>query len=242
MSKPPKIDEKSLKGPDSFQKTGTELLSKLPLDKIPAVPTILVIVGLLLGYLGYHWWSSNEEEKSWKAYHRASKEPEDKRWDALSKFYQDHKGRRSAYFAALTLGDHYFDSAKKASLGNKADEAKADAEKALTWYDNAIKLGGLSESETQLLRVQKGGALELLGKIDEAQAEYLAASNLSSSIGKAYALLCLGRTWEMKKDLNKATEFYGRVATEFDNSQYAIMAKSHLRRLKSPIFSEGTKS
>lgn len=242
MSKPPKIDEKSLKGPDGFQKTGTELLSKLPLERIPAVPTILVIVGCLLGYLGFHWWSNNEEEKSWKAYHKAVKAPEDKRWDAVAQFYEGHKGRRSGYFAALTLGDHYFDAAKKASLASKIDEVKMNAEKALTWYQNALSLGGLAESETQLLRVQKGGALELLEKIDEAQAEYLAASNLSSSVGKAYALLCLGRTWEMKKDLNKASEFYGRVATEFDKSQYAILAKGHLRRLKSPIFAEGTKS
>lgn len=242
MSKPPKIDEKSLKGPDSFQKTGTALLSKLPLDRIPAVPTILVIVGLLLGYLGIQWWSNNAEEKSWKSFHRATKEPEDKRWEALSKFYEGHKGRRSGYFASLTLGDHYFDTAKKAALANKTDEAKAEAEKALTWYQNALNVGGTSEAETQLLRVQKGGALELLGKIDEAQAEYLAASNLSSTVGKPYALLCLGRTWEMKKDLNKASEFYGRVATEFDKSQYAVLAKGHLRRLKSPIFAEGTKS
>ncbi len=242
MSKPPKIDEKSLKGPDGFQKTGTQLLSKLPLDKIPAVPTILVIVGLLLGYLGLQWWSNNEEEKSWKAYHRAMKEPEDKRWEALGKFYDGNKGRRSGYFSALTLGDHYFDAAKKAALANKPDETKTEAEKALAWYQNALKQGRISESETQLLQVQKGGALELLGKLDEAQAEYLQASNLSSSVGKAYALLCLGRTWEMKKNLDKATEFYGRVATEFDKSQYAILAKGHLRRLKSPMFAEGTKS
>jgi len=242
LSHPPKIDRKTLRQPDEFQKKGIEFISRLNLERVPVIPFFLLLGGSLLGYFGYKYWTESTEEKSWLAYHKAVKEPEEKRWDALAKFQSDYASQRSGYFAGVTLADHYFDAAKKANLAAKPDEMKTNAELALGWYEKSLKGKSLSDSEKQLLRVQRGSTFELMGRLDEAQKEYTLASELNSPVGKGYALLSLARIWEMKKDDAKAAEFYGRVATEFSGSQYALLAKGHLRRLKSPIFNEGKKS
>lgn len=240
MSKPPKIDRKSLKQPDEFQKRGTQFLSQIPWEKIPLIRGAIVLVVIGLGYFGYQWWAAGKESQSWTAFHKAMKETDDKRWDALSQFFSQHGSSRAGYFAAVTLADHYFDASKKAA--GKPEDEKKNATSALEWYDKAIKVGGLNAAEEQLLLVQRGGAFEVLGKLDEAQQQYSKASELQSPVGKPIALLSVGRVWELKKDQAKALEFYQRVATEFPDSQYASLAKGHVRRLKSPIFVEGKKS
>lgn len=193
-------------------------------------------------YFGYQWYTQRQNAKGWVALHKAEQEPEDKRWDALAKFYDGYSSHRPGLFAATTLADHYFDLAKKADAGGKADDLKANAEKAAEWYAKAVNHSGLTPNEKQLLIIQKGGALEISGKLDEAQSEYAKASDISTGVATPYALLCLGRVWELKKDQAKAAEIYGKVATEFPETQYGTMAKGHLRRLKSPLFNDAKKS
>jgi len=134
----------------------------------------------------------------------------------------------------VLLADHYFDEAKKELI---SDPNKAPASVGLSseWYGKALSFKGLLPMESQLLRVNRGQALELEKKYDEAMKEFESLAT-SQGDGKPLAMLSMGRIQELKGDKARALEIYEKVSQDFNNTEYGKVAKNHLRRLKGNLF------
>lgn len=237
LSKPPRIDRKSLKNPDEFVAKGRATVDFFFRQRSRFLPVVILAVVLVAGVYGYDYWTNRKLEKGWLEYQVAMKAPVEQRWDKLKTLHNEQKSGRPAFFAAVVLADHYFDEAKKESL---KDGAAPSAVAAVEWYGRAMENPSLLSSEKQLLLVNRGGALEIEKKFDEALGEYQKAADLAGE-GKGLALLNLARIYEIKGDKAKASEIYEKVSMDYMNTEYAKFSKNSLRRLKSPLF-EASKS
>ena len=227
MANPPKIDRKTLRTPDEFVRRGQTTLGFFVNYRNYYLPVIAAAALLIGAYYGYHAWSNRNLDKGWRAYYVASKLPENEKWDRMKMLYQDFRRSRPGVFAAVAIADHYFsDARKEAEKGIEPVSSTLATE----WYAKALEFKGLAEGEKQLLSVNRGATLEMQKKWDEALRDYETAANQSGE-GKGWALLNVGRIWELKNDLAKAKPAYERVTLEFANSEYAKQAKNHLRRM-----------
>ncbi len=261
MSKPPKIDRKTLKQPDKFTTRGRGALEWLVHERMRYLPLLIAVVVLVLGGYGFDWWSNGRMEDAWRSYTTASKATEPQKWDDLKGVANAHKSSRPGVFASVALADHFFSEAKKQSMGEAkmppavvngvkdpkapdvklpADEkaAMASAATAAEWYSRALEFSELLPGEKQLLYINRGESLEMQKKYDEALNDYKMAADFAGDT-KPLAMLGTGRVHELKNDKVKAAETYERITVDFSNTEYAKMAKNLLRRLKSPLFTEG---
>lgn len=234
MSKPPEIDRKSLKDPDVFVKQGTSWISKLAKYQSKLFPIAVLAFVLVVGGYGFEWWNSRKLDQAWRAYHEAAKQTDPAKWDALKAMVEKHPKTRATYFAAVELGDHYFDEAKKA-LVKEPNQIPASLEDVVKWFSKALELGSILPSEKQLLLINRASAYEMQKKLDEAEKDLKTAQDLGQEL-KGLALLNSARILELKNDPAKAIETYEKVAADFLNTEYSKMAKNHARRLKSPTF------
>ena len=235
MSKPPKIDRKELKQPDAFVSRGQSILDWL-FGHWAGVSTLLGTITLIVGSVyGYQYWNESKEETAWSSYTAAVKAAEPQRWEDLKKAANVAPDLRPGMMAAIALADHYFEEARKEALKDEKAAPGNNATLALEWYGKALQFGALLPSEKQLLTINRGNVYELMKKIDEAQADYKSASEIAGE-GKPWALLNLGRAYEIKQDVTKATETYEKVSAVFANTEYSKRAKNSLRRMKSPLF------
>lgn len=240
MSKPPRIDRKTLKTPDEFQAKGFKALDWLAQRRasfLPVLGGLLVVVALVYAY---DWWSSDRERNQWETYQTALKAPEAERWDRLKTLFQDAKGSRPALFAAVNLGDHYFEEAKKELLKD-ANAVPPSAATSGEWYAKALETRGLLSGEKQLLHIDRAGSFEMEKKWDEAIAEYQKAADLDGE-AKGWAQIGVARAHEGKGDAAKAIETYEKVASESQTSEYGKLAKNSIRRLRSALFGNAPKS
>src|SRR5207244_3669824 len=103
---------------------------------------VIAVLVLIIGGYAFDYWSSAKLEDTWKQYSAATKGTEPQKWDDLKTVATKAKGTRPAMFAAVSLGDHYFAEAKKASLkgdaGPSGAKGAADAQtvaaSAAEWY------------------------------------------------------------------------------------------------------------
>lgn len=233
MSTPPRIDRKELKTPDQFVTRGRALLEKLFQQRSRFLP-VLILGGTVVALVyAYEWWNSSRRENQWTAYQEIQKAPEAERWDKLKTFHQEHSSGRPALFAAVALADHYFDEAKKEALKDPGNVPSAVPSE--QWYAKALLESSLLSGEKQLLHVNRGSALEMQKKWDEAQKEFQTAVDLQGE-AKGLAMLSLARVYEAKNETEKAVQTYEKISADFMNSEYAKLAKSSVRRLKSPLF------
>lgn len=234
MSKPPRIDRKTLKNPDEFVAKGRATLEFLARQRKRFVPVLVVIVVTVVAAYGYDYWNKNKAEKGWIAYNAALKLPEAERWEKLKTLHNDLKSGRPAFFAAVQLADHYFDEAKKEALKTPTQPAPS-APQSAEWYLRATAEPSLLPAEQQLLFINRGGALEISSSWDDALVAYQRGADLAGD-AKGLALLGVARVHEAKGDGTKAVETYEKVSSEFSSNEYGKMAKNSLRRLKSPLF------
>jgi len=231
VSKPPRIDRKTLRTPDGFVTKGRETLQYFVRQQNRFVPILIVVVVAVVAIYGYDWFAKNQLEKGWTALNTTMKLPEAERWEKLKTLHGDLKKGRPAFFAAVTLADHYFDEAKKEGSATAKENATASAE----WYLRATAEPSLLPGEVQLLFINRGGALEIANQWEDAAGAYQKAADLAGD-AKGLALLGLARVQEAKGDQTKAIENYEKVSADFATNEYGKMAKSSLRRLKSPLF------
>ncbi len=234
MSKPPRIDRKSLKNPDEFVTRGRAGLGFLVRHQKRFVPVLLGLGVVVVATYGYDYWSKVQMEKGWQSYNAAIKLPEDQRWEKLKTLHGELKSGRPAFFAAVNLADHYFDEAKKGELKGAAEKSTSAVTSA-EWYQRATVEPSLLPAEQQLLQINRGGALEIGKQWDDALSAYQKATDLGGD-AKGLALLGVARVHEAKGETPKAVETYEKVATDFGANEYGKMAKNSLRRLKSPLF------
>jgi hypothetical protein len=231
LSKPPKIDRKTLKSPDEFVKKGSAGLEFILRHRKVVQIFLGTLIGGAVGYSLFTWWQSSRMEDGWTKFVEAEKAPEAERWDKLKALYTQGRRSRPTLFAAVAVADHFYNEAKK-------DAANvAPAVTAVEWYGKALEFGDLLPIEKQLLRVNRGNAQELQKKWDDALADYRAASEIAGD-AKGLAMLNLARVYELKGDSAKASETYEKVTVDFLNTEYAKQAKNNLRRLKSPLFAD----
>ncbi len=255
MDKHPKIDRKAIKRPDAFVERGRETLSLIYERRMQILPWLGGAVAIVIGVFAYNALTGHKLDKAWEGYYAASKQTEPQKWDALKKFYQDSSNNRAGYLAAVNLGDHYFDEAKKQWLKGltppSAKDAKAPADKAADdaaakggpslgaqaadWYGKAETFAGLLPAEKQLIEVDRGQALEMDKKYDEALVEYQKAVDQGGD-AKPFAQLQMARALELKNDRAKAAETYQKIAAESADTEFGKQAKSQLRLLKSPLY------
>lgn len=233
MSKPPRIDRKTLKTPDEFVSKGRATLEFFVRQRSRFVPVLIVAVVVVAAVYAYDWWSTDRLEKGWATYQEILKATEAERWDKLKTFHQEHAQGRPGLFAAVTLADHYFDEAKKEAFKDPA--VVPSAVPAAEWYAKALAENSLLSGEKQLLHLNRGGALEMQKQWDAALAEFQAGADLAGE-GKPLALLGLARVHEAKNENDKAVATYEKIAADFLNTEYAKLAKNSMRRLKSPLF------
>lgn len=233
MSKPPRIDRKSLRTPDEFVTKGRNALQFFVRQQNRFVPILIVVVLAVGAIYGYDYWSKSRLEKGWTSLNAAMKLPEAERWEKLKTLHGELKSGRPAFFAAVTLADHYFDEAKKESLAGTVKPASAAT--SAEWYLRATAEPSLLPGEVQLLQINRGGALEIAGQWEDAAAAYQKAADLAGD-AKGLALLGVARVHEAKGEQAKAVESYEKVSQDFAANEYGKMAKSSLRRLKSPLF------
>lgn len=240
MSKPPIIDRKSLNQPDQFVKQGRHAVELL----VGHQKKILIVVGAAvaigLSFYFYGTYRDSQNEAGWKKLAEISKLPEDQQWDKLKTLSLEYSSAVIGQFAASTLGDHYFDEAKK-ELEKNPKANSANAPLAVEFYTRALNFSQLKPNEKGLLLVNRGQSYELTQKWDEALADYSEAVKIGFE-GKPLALLGQARVWEFKKDSPKAIEIYEKISADFLNTEYGRLAKLYLRRLKSPLFSESKSS
>jgi len=235
LSKPPKIDRKQLKQADGFVTRGRNAVAWVAGSRVRVIPLLLLALGMGLAWNGYQWWQTGRLEESWDHFARAFRLPEPQRTEDLKTVYARFRSSRPGYFAALALADHFFEEARKEKLKDPST-GDANAAQAVEWYRSATVFKGLLSTETQLLHVDIGAALELRGKLDEAMGEYRMAADVAGGDGKPLALLGIGRVHELKGERDKAIEAYERITVDFATSEYARHARNLLRRLKSPLF------
>lgn len=234
MSKPPEIDRHSLKTPDAFLKTGTNWISEMSKHRSKVFPVIVILFLAVVGNYVYEIWQEKSLDSGWRAYHAATKKTDAAKWDALKEVTEKHAKTRAAYFAAVDLGDHQFEEAKKALLKD-ANTVPANLDEVVKWYSKALEFKKLLPSERQLVSINRASAYEMQTKYDEADKDLKAAADLGQDL-KGLALLNSARILELKNDKPKAIETYEKVAADFLNTEYSKMAKNHARRLKSPTF------
>jgi hypothetical protein len=239
MEKTPKLDRKELKQPDQFMKRGQAVFAFL-LEKRKRFLPVLIGGAVLVGSVyAFDWWSQRKLEKGWVEYNRVNKLAGTERVDQLKVFQAGHAGDRPGYFAAVSVADYYYDEAKKEAVKKDGKPSEA-ATQAASWYGRALEFRGLLSGEKQLLYIDRGGAKEILGELDEANKDYQMAADFGGDPA-GLARLSLGRIQEMKGDKAKAEEIYKKVSEDFVNTEYAKLAKSFLRRMSSPLWQE-TKS
>jgi tetratricopeptide (TPR) repeat protein len=232
----PKIDRKSLKRPDAFVEKGRSTLDYLYIRRMQILPVVGAIAAVLIGIYAYMSLTTHKLSKAWEGFYGASKQADPQKWDALKKFYPTSAGNRAGYFAAVTLGDHYFDEAKKQALkGDAPKDTPTLAAQAAEWYGKAETFADLLPAERQLIEIDRGQALEIDKKFDEALGEYQKAADQGGDV-KPYAQLQAARAAELKNDRAKAIEIYQKVAAESADSEFGKQAKNQLRLLKSPLF------
>jgi len=239
VSKPPRIDRKTLKNPDEFVTKGRATLDFFVRQQNRFLPVLIVVILAVAVTYGYDYYNRQKQEKGWQAYTAALKLPEAERWEKLKTLHAELKSGRPAFFAAVGIADHYFDEAKK-EIAKAPSEKPASAATSAEWYLRATAEPSLLPAEQQLLHINRGGALEIAGQWDEAQQSYQRGADLVGD-SKGLALLGVGRVHEAKGEAPKAFEVYEKVAQDFSSNEYGKMAKGSLRRMKSPLF-EGPKS
>jgi tetratricopeptide (TPR) repeat protein len=239
MEKTPKIDRKELKRPDQFVAKGQAAFAFL-LEKRRRFLPVLIGGALLIGgvYL-FDYWTEQKLEKSWSEYNRILKLTGQERLDGFKVFHTDHGSSRPGYFAAVFIADSYYDDAKKEAV-KKDGKPQEAATQAVSWYGRALEFSGLLSDEKQLLYVDRGGAKEILGQLDDAMKDYQMGADFGGEPA-GLALLNIGRLHEMKGDKSKAEEIYKKIGADFGNTEYARLAKGLLRRMTSPLWQE-TKS
>jgi tetratricopeptide (TPR) repeat protein len=241
MSKPPKIDRKTLRNPDEFVKKGQALVSALFDRRVALLSVLGVLLVCILSFYGYQWYMDRHAAESWERYVAITNAPEAERWDKYQKFFTDVHWNRPRYFAAIALGDHYFDEAKKEVLKVTGGDPSKSGALSVEWYTKAMDFAELLPKEKQLVLINRGAVNEMQKKYDDALNDYQKSSELSSD-AKAYALLNVARLYALKNDSAKAIQTYEKVTVEFANTDYAKIAKNYIRRLKSPLFqAEGKK-
>jgi tetratricopeptide (TPR) repeat protein len=236
LSRPPKIDRKSLRNPDEFVKRGRVFLSFFYAERLPFIGIGIVAALIIAGVYGVDWWNGRQSDLGWKAYDDAMKASEPARWEELKKVYGKYAKSRPGFFAALSVGDHFFDEAKKEAVKD-AGNPSAAATQSREWYTKALGYSELVGTEKQLLYLNRGTTYEMEKNFDQSLADYQKASEFSGQ-AKGLALLSVARAYELKNDLTKATATYQKVTKDFSNSEYSRQAKNDLRRLKSPLFND----
>jgi hypothetical protein len=236
LSRPPKIDRKSLKNPDEFVKKGRVLLSFLQAERLPFVGIGVVAALIIAGVYGFDWWNSRQSDLGWKAYNDALSASEPARWEDLKKVQGRFAKSRPGFFAAIAIGDHSLEDAKKEAVKEQGNPAVAAAQ-ARDWYTKALAYSDLVATEKQLLLLNRGATYEIEKNFDPCIADYQRAADLQGE-AKGLSLLNLARAYELKNDLPKATSTYEKVTKDFSNSEYSKQAKNDLRRLKSPLFND----
>lgn len=240
-SKPPIVDRKSLKQPDTFVSRGRRVLGFLAAHRTRFATVAGIAVAAAAIFYAFEWWSTRQSDAAWVAYFEAQRQPEDKRLAAFEAVYASHSGTRAAQLAAVSLGDRAFEQARSQALKPTPEGGKPDAaEKAIEWYGKALDYGDLQPIERQLLLINRGKSKELAGKLDEALEDFQQGAALEGP-AKGLASLSVGRIWELKGESEKAREQYEKVASEFLDTEYARLAKAYLRALKSPILQEALK-
>ncbi len=234
MSNPPKIDRKTLKTPDQFIRRGQTTLGFLVQQRNRYIPVAIVAVIGICGYYGYDWWAGRKLDKGWRLYYEATKLSDTAKWERFKSLYSEAPSSRPGIFAAVAVADYYYSLARK-EVQKDDSIPSASAVSAAEWYGKALEFGGLQVGEKQLLQVDRGGALEMQKKWDDALRDYEAAAGVDGE-GKGWAMLNVGRVWEVKNEPEKAKQTYEKITLEFANSEFAKQAKNYLRRMKSPLF------
>lgn len=236
-SKPPVIDRKTLKSPDTFVQRGRSVFGFLAAHRARFVTVAGVALVAAVLFYAYEWWSHSQSETAWTAFFEVQRKPEDKRLGEMEALYGKYGGTRAAQLAAVMVADRAFEEARTQSLKGAKPET---AEKAIDWYGKALAFGDLAPIEKQLLLINRGKSKELAGKLDEALGDFEQGAGVEGP-AKGLASLSVGRVWELKGDTEKARAQYQKVASEFLDTEYARLAKAYLRALKSPILQEAMK-
>ena len=239
MNKTPKIDRKQLKSPDQFVKKGRALFNFMWGHQNQYVPVIIAAVVGVIGYYTFDWWQEKRQMEIWATYVSATKQTDDKKWDKLKEVALQHPGKRAGILATVAVADHKFDEARKELAKEKGDASKPAGE-AAEWYAKALSQKMVASTELQLLLIDRGAAIELMQKFDEALGEYKSASE-TDGVSRGLALLNVGRIYELKSENDKAIETYSKISTDFVDTEFAKMARNYLRRLKSPLFKDSEK-
>ncbi len=236
MSKPPKIDRKELNRPDEFLQQGRHVLELMAGYQTQILSGIATIAVIAAGAYFYSWKMDSKNEQGWKEFAQVMKSSETERWDRFKKLAEDYSSVALGQFVAVQLADHYFDEAKKL-LEKDPKSSSSSSALSIEWYSNALKYSKLSPNEKGVLLINRAGAYELVQKWDEAMNDYAESAKIGFE-GKPIALLGQARVYEVKKDSAKAIETYEKISADFLNTEYGKIAKSYLRRLKSPLFGE----
>lgn len=231
MAKPPKIDRKELKTPDTFVQKGRHWLGLIASQKTRFFPILLAVLVIVGGVYGYEWWSNRALDKAWDAYNAAGKHSEPEVWEKLRQFHSKYRRSRPGFLAAVALGDHAYDEKKAGSAFQGSDPGASSVE----WYSNALTFSGMLPQERQLILINRGKAYELSKKWDDALNDFKKAGEEPGEL-RAIALLNVARAYELKDDVKQALETLEKVTVDYLNTPYANLAKNSIRRLKSPLF------
>jgi tetratricopeptide (TPR) repeat protein len=251
------IDRKTLKRPDSFVAWGQRGLGLLFREKKVVAGLAVGILLVAAGFYAYGAWTNQKLNKGWVAYHQAEEATGAERVDKWKKAYEVGGNSRAAYISAVALADHYFHSAQekaeKAAVASAPPAKKTDkpsehedpeptmtkeqvAQSAADWYTKALGFSLLLDSEKELLTLNLGQSLELLGQTDAALEQFQKASAMGGQ-GKALAILHVGRMLEAKNDVEGAKKTYQGLVADFAMSEYARIARNYLRRMDSRLLS-----
>lgn len=237
MSKDEKIDRKALKRPDEFMSRGQQFMLWMSKRRKRFVPVFIAGVVLVITVYAFDWYSTRQLNEAWAQYYKINKSTGEGKWEELKTFQKERGSFRPGYFAALELGDHHFEQARKAAFDGETGKVSQEANQAIEWYTRALDFGELLPSERQLVYINRGNSHEIKKDFPQAMADYGMAVEFGGD-PEALALLSLGRVQglEGKADLARGT--YERLTKEFINTEYAKLARNHLRRLDSPLFTE----
>lgn len=129
---------------------------------------------------------------------------------------QQHAGTRAAYEAQLQLGGLYLEH--------------ANAEKAVPWFEKAVKSAPNPYEKTVALSAQ-AHALEDLGRHQDALQAYQSALEFGEAQFKGQLLLAMARMHELLKDTAKARSTYDQIITQFPATEFAKAAEAGKSRL-----------
>ena len=232
--------------------------------------SVLIGVAVLIaGVYAFDYWSNHRLNENWQNFYRINKTEGDTKWKEMEAYFEGAPKVRPAYFAAVSLGEHYFNEAKRAmywvaptektdakadpktektAADTKAEEDKAEAkppelttaeaaERSVSWYTKALEFGELLPAERQLIYINRGNGYELAGQIEKANVDYQTAVDYGGG-PKGLAMLNLARGKNLLGDKEGAKTIYQTIVKELQDTEYAKLAKNHLRRLESPLFSK----